>query len=102
MKWKRWDMDRWGSRHGSLIPWDKLEHLIRETILTAGLLLAFGGTSWVYLPVVAFGLLYEVYNGIVPYDGYAVEGFSFKDELANLGGIALGTLIYHLTFGGFP
>lgn len=104
MKILPWEQDRWNSRNGNIIPFDKVEHVVRETLLT-GVALAFFGPQWaVWVAVEAFGTLYEVYNGLVPYrkpepgeprEKY-IEGFSVKDWLANNGGIAAGTILYYL------
>lgn len=91
---KPWHKDKWLSKSGTVIKYDKLEHLILATLLfwfwNAMPILwwcAAGITWWI-------GFVWEVKDGIHAYDGINVEGFSWKDLIANTAGIALGYLIY--------
>lgn len=90
MKLLPWKEDRWLSKNGSILPWDKAEHLLRDYAICN----AFG-----LFEAIIFNLLWEFLDGVRPWreDG-GVEGFSIKDMLAGLAGAAIGYFIkgdYH-------
>ncbi len=86
-----WGKDLWLSRQGSILPFDKLEHLI----------LAFGLAIILFrlLPVPAYksaaiaifiGLYWEVVrDGLYTYDGSHIQGASWKDFIADTGGVLI-------------
>ncbi len=84
MKFLPWNKDDWLSKQGSILPFDKLEHFI----------LAFVGAlflpSWI---VSIVSVLWEIKDGMIPYDGVNVQGFSWKDLIADFAGIALAMLL---------
>ena len=91
-----WKDDRWLSRHGNILPWDKAEHFIRDSVIV------FFFQIWTW-PITAFfialwfNVTWEVKDGIRPYDDFGhVQGFSFKDLIAGMLGSGLVTLICHV------
>ncbi|KPJ96627.1 MAG: hypothetical protein AMJ53_00070 [Gammaproteobacteria bacterium SG8_11] len=96
MKFLGWTDDKWLSKNGSIIQYDKLEHL---------LLAAFGSILGIFifnfpiLPVILvleiLGILWEIKDGVVPYDKEKglIEGFSWKDFIADNAGILLGLIV---------
>lgn len=97
MKFLDWSRDYWTSREGStFIRYDKLEHALLAFVGVLFLSAVLPFTT--HLPVQAcqmivraFGVLYEIYNGFVPYRGGGgmVQGFSWKDLIANEAGLRL-------------
>ena len=83
-KFLPWSRDHWLSRKGNILPYDKAEHFIRETVLTIFGLVIWGPFPWLII-VAGFGIVYEIK------DGFGSEGFSLKDMIANFCGIAAGT-----------
>ncbi|MFQ5584819.1 MAG: hypothetical protein ACE5GL_10325 [Calditrichia bacterium] len=93
MKILDWNKDKWFSRNGSIIPFDKLEHFLLGLIgMIAGIsLLGFSAiTTFIFLELVAIG--WEMKDGIVPAKGY-IEGFSLKDLFADNLGFLAGYLL---------
>jgi hypothetical protein len=84
MKFLAWNEDEWLSKHGSVLPYDKLEHFI----------LAFAGCQFLPVIVVAVvSIAWEIKDGLLPYDDVHIQGFSWKDLIADFAGIALAMLI---------
>ena len=92
MKFLPWKEDLWLSRNGNVLVYDKLEHfLIAAALMMLGVVFFPTAEQWhVALAVLALGVFKEVYDGVIPYDGEHIEGFSMKDVLADLAGIAVG------------
>lgn len=95
MKFLPWKDDHWNSRNGHVIRYDKIEHFLGSVILTAICAKLFGPG---YGSVLAFvcGILWEVKDGYVPYDGKHIEGFSWKDLIADAAGVVLYYGLLHL------
>jgi len=88
-----WHKDRWMSRNGSIFIYDKLEHFILG-ILGAAILCLFLGTWLVFLFGILASVLWEIKDGLLPYNEQGnIEGFSWKDLLAGIAGIIIGLLI---------
>lgn len=99
MKFLKWKDDSFFSKQGSFLEYDKLEHYILGILLTA-ILFGFAGVGPVALglfSVVAIG--WEVKDGLVPYDGEHIQGFSWKDLFADYMGYF--TALYALKFHNF-
>jgi len=89
--------DKWWSKNGDLITFDKLEHIIREAVLTAFLAL-LGAPVWLaFILIEAFGFGWEIRNGTKPYNPAGdIEGFSWLDIIANQIGIAITIIAWRL------
>lgn len=93
MKILDWNKDKWCSRNGSIIPFDKLEHFLLGLIgMIAGIsLLGFSAIiTFMVLELLAIG--WEIKDGIIPTKGY-IEGFSLKDLFADNLGFLSGYLL---------
>ena len=103
MKFLRWQDDSFWSENGHILTWDKLEHFIREflLILLNVFIIKINMLNWVIV-VELFGIAWEMKDGLFPYGnersnpGRLIEGFSFKDLIANQAGIITGLLILWL------
>ena len=96
IKFKEWSKDSFTSRSGNILPWDKAEHVIRGFLVGLFIMTVLDGGRW-YLNLGFYSLFvlgYETYNGYQPYDGKHIEGFSFKDLVADYTGylLAFGVL----------
>ena len=89
-----WKKDKWNSKHGDVLPYDKVEHFIRDGIITLIGLFVFEELRYAVIVSIGFNILYEVYNGYVPYDGEHIQGFSIKDFLAGITGTILTLALY--------
>ena len=93
MKFIGWSDDHWKSKQGSYMEYDKLEHFLLGFIgfmLTSLLLpLMWNIIIW---ELIAIG--WEVKDGLLTYDGKNIQGFSWKDLLADNYGFALAIIIY--------
>lgn len=99
-KYKPWSLDKWDSTSGTILKYDKLEHLILAAILF---------WFWNVMPIASWcaivitlwiGFVWEVKDGIKAYNPAGdIEGFSWKDFIANAVGIFLGYYIYRIIFG---
>jgi len=101
MKFKPWDEDYWNSLNGSVLKYDKLEHFLTSLGVTSALLiiLSFFLTaeqSLLYATILNLlaGIGWEIFNGIVPWDRLHIEGFSWKDLLANIFGLILSYAVF--------
>jgi hypothetical protein len=98
MKFLKWTDDKWLSRNGNVLPYDKLEHLLLNAL--GILILAY----WIGLSVLAsliilelLGIAWEIKDGLIPYnDKGNIEGFSWKDLIANNVGLLMGGLFGYL------
>lgn len=82
IKFLKWRDDRWLSRSGYVLRYDKAEHFLRDMIISV----LFG-----MVVAVLFNLVWEWVDGTRPWaEGKGVEGFSFKDFIAGLLGAGLG------------
>ena len=97
MKFEKWSNDKWLSKNGTILPYDKLEHLLLGALgmficiywISFSLL-----TSLIIMEILGIG--WEIKDGLVPYDDKGnIEGFSWKDLIADNAGFILG---YILTF----
>lgn len=104
MKILPFNEDSFLSTNGTLLPFDKLEHFLREffLILLNPMFLKIDMTGWI-IAVVAFGILWEVKDGYFAWGNREtnpdrmIEGFSFKDLIADWFGIAAGLLVWQLS-----
>jgi hypothetical protein len=113
-KIKSWNKDKWFSKSGSILPYDKIEHLLIglfglffiiyfvELILLNSTVIQSRVNWQVIISCTFVGLLinyfYEVKDSRVPYDGVHIEGFSLKDFIAGCLGMGLAVLGYMLLF----
>ncbi len=90
MKFLPWQQDHWLSKTGSVICYDKLEHFAGSFIL-AWILSFFLSRFWAVGLAFGLGFLWEVKDGYYPYNRLtgAIEGFSWKDLIADMAGIGL-------------
>lgn len=106
VKFLPWSEDKWLSKNGHLFTYDKAEHALREFLLVY---ILFGirhflsivpgweiHALWVILIIELAGIGWEIKDGLVPYDGVHIEGFSWKDLIANNIGLLVGYWIYSL------
>lgn len=94
IKFVKWSDDRWKSEQGSIIKYDKLEHFILGFI---GLFvtLILGAAFWLSLAIwVTVGFGYELKDGTVPYDAKHIQGFSWKDFIADCLGFILAIIVW--------
>ncbi len=92
MKFLPLSEDDWLSKEGKLLPWDKLEHFAAAFLgVWLGIsLLGLDRELILFLAVVA-GVAWEIKDGLVPYsDEGIIQGFSWKDLIADGLGIAAG------------
>lgn len=89
-KFYPWSKDRWLSRDGSILPWDKIEHLILGMMLIVLIQLFAHGTWWTDLCLFSvFAVGWEIRDGLM---SHKTGGFSWKDLVADYAGYALGIL----------
>ncbi len=88
MRFIPWHEDKWLSKQGNILVYDKLEHFLLT--LTGTVVGAFISVKWAVIMVLLLGLAWEIR------DGYFSHGFSWKDLLANLFGVLAGVLVYDL------
>ncbi len=84
-RWVSWNRDRWLSRQGSILPYDKAEHAIASAILTL-IAIIFMPLAMACLLVLFIGSLWEWKDAYMPYEKYGWfggEGFSWKDLIAD-------------------
>jgi hypothetical protein len=88
MKFIPWHEDKWLSREGTLIPFDKLEHFILGLlgVLLGVLLLGILPATMIIISVIV-AVAWEIKDGI-----FSI-GFSWKDLIADIAGIGIGYLI---------
>ena len=90
-RWLKWSRDRWLSRNGTILPYDKAEHLVVSAIL-AYFAIQFMPLLAGCLLVLFIGSLWELKDGYMPYEiygWYGGEGFSWKDLIADFVGILI-------------
>lgn len=93
MKFLDWNKDKWGSCQGSILEKDKLEHFLLAIFGTL-LLLGFNFGALGVILMILLGVGWEIYNGLVPYDKINIQGFSYKDLIADIFGIITGILLF--------
>ena len=105
MKFLAWSEDKWLSKEGNVLPYDKVEHflyaffgvivqffLVSPYILNnpspAGLFISANLFS-ISMFIRTLGILRELYDSVVPYHftPRRVQGWSWKDLIANEAGI---------------
>ncbi|HQV32469.1 MAG TPA: hypothetical protein PKV71_11360 [Calditrichia bacterium] len=94
IKFKDWQLDRWFSTSGTVLPYDKPEHFLLAIILAAALFFLLRRKS-LWISVLIFSLLaigWEIRDGLVPYRDQLVEGFSWKDLIADYAGLGVALL----------
>lgn len=110
MKWLPWKQDRWLSEHAYFLKYDKLEHLLSALFGTSVLFQAYAwvlekfgdalivtsmlSDTWFWVPAITtlIGVGKEMWDGLYPYNGVDIQGFSVKDLIANEVGILFGCL----------
>lgn len=96
VKFIEWQEDKWLSREGSVLPFDKIEHFLLGIILALAILLVFSAhtpeypvgkaTIWDFLWFSFFAVGWEIKDGLVPLKSGRVQGFSWKDLIADYAG----------------
>lgn len=87
--------DRWDSKDGLLIPYDKVEHFLSYFTLTV-FLSFFATPAAVFVALLVAGVVWEIKDAIVSYRRnpfWGGDGFSWKDLLANLAGMLFGAIL---------
>lgn len=88
MKFIPWNEDKWLSREGSILQYDKLEHFLAALLgVIAGILLLNINLMVMVVIAVIAGVGWEIK------DGFFSHGFSWKDLIADFAGIGIGYLI---------
>jgi len=92
-----WGKDIWLSRQGSILPFDKLEHLILAFVLAILLFRLLPVPAYKSAAVTIFiGLYWEmVRDGLYTYDGSHIQGASWKDFIADSGGVLIAVALNH-------
>ena len=96
-RWVPWSRDRWLSKNGTILPYDKAEHAAASAIL-AYFATFYMPPAFACLAVLFVGSLWELKDSIMPYEKYGWiggEGFSWKDLIADSVGI---TIVFVLKF----
>jgi len=96
MKFLPWNKDKWNSEQGSFIKYDKVEHMLLGFIgLSATLFI--GGRLWLNLLMwIVIGISWEMKDGLFTYDGTHIQGFSWKDLIADCFGFIAAIIIYSI------
>jgi len=112
MKFLNWKDDKWLSEQGSILRYDKLEHLILGFVgfwILFILCLAFVNAFYPARSLVKVIALFvagmsfvvatawEIKDGTVPYDGIHIQGFSWKDLIAGSVGIVFAYILILLS-----
>jgi len=90
-----WNKDKWNSPKGHFLRYDKIEHCIGSAGLTISLTTLDEKNGWKY--TLLAGFLWEVKDGFMPFEKYGHwggEGFSTKDLIADVIGVAIGYGIF--------
>jgi hypothetical protein len=97
MKFLKWSKDHWLSKHGNILVFDKLEHFLFSAVFVIGCVRFLGFDLYSTLALgQVFGVLKEASDGIRPYDGENIQGWSWKDLIANNAGFLVAWLILSL------
>ena len=85
MKFLKWSDDRWKSEQGSILKYDKLEHFLLGFIGLFSTLFFFSYIGFWYCLIIweSLGIGWEIKDGLFTYDGKHIQGFSWKDLLAD-------------------
>jgi len=96
MKFLKWSDDKWHSLQGSYLLSDKAEHFYLALIgsLTTLFFLPLVTTVLIWI---AIGTAWEAKDGLFTYDGKHIQGFSWKDLIADIFGI-VAAIIIHTVF----
>jgi len=89
-KFLSWDQDEWLSTQGTILKYDKLEHLILAVI--SALILVYILKIEIFLSLALtflLGILWEIKDGLIK-NG---QGFSKKDLIADFAGMVIAYLI---------
>lgn len=89
-----WHSDKWTGAGGTVIKYDKAEHLVGAGLLEMALFFALPkGTKKYSVPIaLGAGLIWEVKDGFLDHRRYGwigAEGFSFKDLIADAVGVSV-------------
>ena len=96
IKFLPWHLDAWLSRHGEILPFDKLEHFLLALI---GIFVFRYLFKWSLRTSVVVALIlsvgWEIKDGVLPWDFERglIQGFSWKDLIADTAGILLRPLL---------
>ena len=89
-KFQPWDQDEWLSTQGSILKYDKLEHLILSVIGVLITALLFKIEIFLSLSLIfMMGITWEIRDGLIK-NG---QGFSKKDLIADFTGLLIGYFI---------
>ena len=89
-KFQPWDQDEWLSIQGSILKYDKLEHLILSIIGVLITSLLFKIEIFLSLSLIFMvGITWEIRDGLIK-NG---QGFSKKDLIADFLGILIGYIL---------
>jgi VanZ family protein len=94
MRWLAWKDDSFFSKQGTLLKFDKLEHMLGCMILTIVMALLIDAIAGIYVFIAGF--LWEMKDGLMDWEKYGWwggEGFSWKDLIADVVGIILGYIL---------
>lgn len=92
MKFKAWKYDYWMSKEGNFLTFDKLEHFLYSFLVGVAALFITWHASLFSFIVLSFGK--EFYDGVHVLKNGNIQGWSWKDVIANLVGYSCGFLTY--------
>lgn len=99
-KWKiRFAKDKWNSKSGTIIKYDKIEHFLCCFVLYFGFVLLKVDFLYSLYFVFLIGIIWEVKDAFLPWEKfgwYGGDGFSMKDLIADMSGVFLGTILVNL------
>lgn len=98
MKFEKWSDDKWLSKNGTILPYDKLEHFFLGALGLLIFIYLLSLSLIVSLVILeSLGIAWEIKDGLIPYDKEGnVEGFSWKDLIADNAGFLIGYLFTKL------
>ena len=97
MKFLEWKRDKWNSTQGSYLKYDKLEHLLLGFIGLLATLIFIPAGIWIDLGFwILIGTTWEIIDGTFTYDGIHIQGFSWKDLIADCFGFILAIIVYSI------
>lgn len=100
MKFKNWSDDKWLSKNGSILPYDKPEHFLLGALGMFICIYLIGLSLIISIIIMEIlGIGWEIKDGLVPYNKEGnIEGFSWKDLIADNVGFLIGFLFISLLF----
>lgn len=89
-KFQDWQKDKWNSEQGTILRYDKAEHLVLAAGLESTLNYALTPKlkKWAPVLTIAIGTMWEVRDGFV-----LRQGFSSKDLVANVTGVVISIFL---------